>query len=111
MLTDVDAGGRRNVAPAGHRGEASGAGRAIVWLLPLGRSFVHWRGEYSGGNSGWETWDLLPADEGASVTVEMEVVPAGGALVRVAADHFVQRPMRRNVHQSLGNLMRLVETA
>jgi hypothetical protein len=71
---------------------------------------VHWRGEFSGGNAGWETWDLLPADGGASVTVEMEVVPAGGALVRVAADLFVQRPMRRNVHQSLENLKRLAES-
>jgi hypothetical protein len=40
----------------------------------------------------------------------MEVVPAGGALVRVAADLFVQRPMRRNVHQSLENLKRLAES-
>jgi hypothetical protein len=72
---------------------------------------VHWRGEYSGGNSGWETWDLHPVDGGASATVEMEVVPSGGVLVRVAANLFVQRPMRRNVHQSLENLKRLVESA
>ena len=36
-------------------------------------------------------------------------MPSGGALVRMAADLFVQRPLRRNVHQSLENLKRLVE--
>ena len=72
---------------------------------------VHWRGEYSGGNSGWQTWDLLATDGGTSVTVEMEVVPAGGAFVRMAANLFVQRPLRRNVHQSLENLKRLAETS
>ena len=72
---------------------------------------VHWRGEYSGGYSGWETWDLLPADGGASLTVDMEVVPAGGPFVRAAANLFVQRPLRRNVRQSLENLKRLVESA
>jgi hypothetical protein len=41
----------------------------------------------------------------------MEVVPAGGALVRLAADLLVQRPLRRNVHQSLENLKRLIESA
>ena len=70
---------------------------------------VHWRGEYSGGNSGWETWDLIPTDRGASATVEMEVIPAGGALVRAAANLFVQRPLRRNVRQSLENLKHMVE--
>ncbi len=72
---------------------------------------VHWRGEYSGGNSGWEIWDLSPADGGASATVEMEVIPAGGPLVGLAANLFVQRPLRRNVRQSLENLKRLVETS
>ena len=67
-------------------------------------------GEYSGGNSGWETWDLRPVDGGALATVEMEVVPAGGAWIRVAANLFVQRPLRRNVRQSLENLKRLVES-
>jgi hypothetical protein len=71
---------------------------------------VHWRGEYSGGNSGWETWDLIPTDRGASATVEMEVIPAGGALVRAAANLFVQRPLRRNVRQSLENLKHVVES-
>ena len=71
---------------------------------------VRWRGEFSGGNSGWETWDLRPEDGGTLVTEEMEVIPAGGALVRLAANLFVQRPLRRNVHQSLENLKRLVES-
>jgi hypothetical protein len=71
---------------------------------------VHWRGVYSGGNSGWETWDLRPVDGGALATVEMEVVPAGAVWIRVAANLFVQRPLRRNVHQSLENLKRLVES-
>ncbi len=70
---------------------------------------VRWRGEYSGGNSGWETWELTPADGGACATVEMEVIPAGGPLVGLVANLFVQRPLRRNVHQSLENLKRLVE--
>lgn len=72
---------------------------------------VHWRGEYRGGSSGWETWDLLPVGGGSSATVEMEVVPSGGPLVRLAADLFVQRPLRRNVRRSLENLKRLVESA
>ena len=71
---------------------------------------VRWRGEYGGDNGGWETWDLRPVDGGSSVTVEMEVVPGGGPLIRLAADLFVQRPLRRNVHQSLENLKRLVES-
>jgi hypothetical protein len=72
---------------------------------------VRWRGEFTGGNSGWETWDLRPQDGGTLVTEEMEVIPAGGALIRLAADLFVQRPLRRNVQQSLENLKRLVETS
>lgn len=70
---------------------------------------VRWRGEFSGGNSGWETWELRPEGGGTFVTGELEVIPAGGPLVRLAADLFVQRPLRRNVHQSLENLKRLVE--
>ena len=71
---------------------------------------VHWRGEFSGDYSGWETWDLFPQDGGTSVTEDMEVVPAGGALKRLAADLFVQKQLRRNQHQSLENLKRLVES-
>jgi hypothetical protein len=84
--------------------------RVVAWdHRPDGS--VHWRGEYAGGSSGWETWDIVPVDGVASATVEMEVIPAGGPLVRLAADLFVQRPLRRNVRQSLENLKRLVETA
>jgi uncharacterized protein YndB with AHSA1/START domain len=83
--------------------------RVVEWAhLPDGT--VRWRGEFSGGNSGWETWDLRPEDGGTLVTEEMEVIPTGGALVRLAANLFVQRPLRRNVHQSLENLKRLVES-
>jgi hypothetical protein len=83
--------------------------RVVEWVhRPDGT--VRWRGEFSGGNSGWETWDLRPEDGGTLVTEEMEVIPAGGALVRLAANLFVQRPLRRNVHQSLENLKRLVES-
>ena len=83
--------------------------RVVEWAhRPDGT--VRWRGEFSGGNSGWETWDLRPEDGGTLVTEEMEVIPAGGALVRLAANLFVQRPLRRNVHQSLENLKRLVES-
>ena len=49
-------------------------------------------------------------DRGASATVEMEAIPAGGALVRAAANLFVQRPLGRNVRQSLENLKHLVES-
>ena len=72
---------------------------------------VHWRGEYSAATPAGRPGDLLPADGGASVTVEMEVVPEGGPVVRMAANLLVQRPLRRNVHQSLENLRRLVESA
>jgi len=76
-----------------------------------GDGSVHWRGEYSGGMGGWETWDLRPEDGGTSVAIEMDAQPAGGALVRAAATLFVQRPLRRNVHQSLWNLKRLAESS
>ncbi len=70
---------------------------------------VHWHGEYSGGMGGWESWDLVPEDGGSFVTVEMEAQPQGGAFTRMAANLFVQRPLRRNVRRSLENLKRLVE--
>ena len=71
---------------------------------------VHWRGQYGGDYGGWETWDVVPVDGGSSVTVEMTVLPGGGPPIRLAADLFVQRQLRRNVHQSLENLKRLVES-
>ena len=83
--------------------------RVAEWAHPPDGA-VRWRGEFSGGTSGWETSDLHPVDGGTLVTEEMEMIPAGGALVRLAADLFVQRPLRRNVHQSLENLKRLVES-
>jgi coenzyme Q-binding protein COQ10 len=72
---------------------------------------VHWRGEFSGGYTGWEAWGLAPCEGGTMVTDEMEVVPAGGPVVRLAANLFVQRQLRRNHHQSLVNLKQLVEGA
>ena len=71
---------------------------------------VRWRGELSGDSPGWESWDLVPEDGGTSVTEELEVEPAGGVVGKVAARLFVERIVRRNFHQSLENLKRLVES-
>ena len=36
--------------------------RPRVWRAyrDLADGNVHWRGEFAGGNGGWETWDLVP---------------------------------------------------
>lgn len=98
---------RFSMSPPG--GRTFNAEAKVVQYEHQADGSVHWRGEFSGGNGGWETFDLVPENGGASVTVEMEVVPAGGALTRAAARLLVQRPLRRNVRRSLDNLKRLVE--
>jgi uncharacterized protein YndB with AHSA1/START domain len=70
---------------------------------------LHWRAEILEGTPGWETWDLVPEDGGTSVTEEMKVRPYG--VVGKLGEHiFVERMLRRIVHQSLENLKRLVES-
>jgi coenzyme Q-binding protein COQ10 len=75
-----------------------------------GDGSIHWFSEYTGDYVGWERWDYVPEDGGAAVTLELESEPAKGALMKIMARLFFQRPFQRNVEQSLVNLKRLIET-
>ena len=70
---------------------------------------VHWQNLFKGPLSGWQRWDLRPADGGTSVTLEMSFVVLGGVGGKMAEALLFTSRAARDARHSLGNLKRLVE--
>jgi len=69
----------------------------------------HWRGEFTGSQSGWMTTDFKPENGGTLVTQEMEYTAPGGLLGKMA-DHLIFAKMQeRDMLHSLENLKLLME--
>ncbi len=69
----------------------------------------HWRGEMTGGTSGWMTMDFRPEDGGSIVTQEMEYTVPGSILGKVADRLVIERMMEHDMLHSLENLKLLME--
>ena len=69
----------------------------------------HWRGEFTGGQSGWMTMDFKPDDGGTLVIQEMEYTVPGSLLGRVADRLVIERMQERDMLHSLENLRLLME--
>jgi coenzyme Q-binding protein COQ10 len=69
----------------------------------------HWRGEFTGSSSGWDTFDVKPENGGTEVTMEMEYTVPGSVLGKVADRLILERMADRDMLHSLENLKLLME--
>ncbi len=68
-----------------------------------------WKGSFSGGISGTQTFTYTPTDQGTHVDVEIEYKVPGSVLGKIANSLFIEKLQENATEQTLANLKAMLE--